>query len=180
MFNAAKGLAQVLSRHSDTRFVIATGGGRLAREAVSAMSAVYDNKYDLDKIAIMPTRLHAMMLMSVISSVKGTEGDVHQAVPVSPDEARSALELKRIVVHGGFIPGMTTDSCAALSAEAMGAKLLVNVSKTNHIYDKDPKGNKDAKPLHRMTYDQLIRLAGESDGRDPGSNFVFDLVAAKL
>ena len=175
----AKDLARVLAKHKDMQFVISTGGGRLVRDAVAAIGTVDGNKYSLDEIAIEITRLHAMMLKSVLGA-EGLSGDVYTRVPATPDDARQACMHSRIVIHGGFIPGITTDSCATLSAEAIGARLLINVSETSHIYDKDPRKNKDAKPLARMGYDQLIELAGRSDARNPGSNFVFDLLATKL
>ncbi len=176
----AKDLAQVLGKHKDTQFTIATGGGRLTREAVAAIGPVAGNKYALDNIAIATTRLHAMMLRAVLDADKALAGEVHDGVPESPEEVSAALVSRRIVVHGGFLAGITTDSCATLSAEATGSKLLVNVSETGFIYDKDPKKNKDAKPLRTMGYDQLVELAGRSDGRNPGSNFLFDVLACKL
>ncbi len=176
----AKGLATVLSKKKDIRFIITTGGGRLTRDVIAAISPVAENKYALDNIAITTTRLHAMMLRAILNANESLSGEVYDGVPLSPEEASRANEIKRIVVHGGFLAGITTDSCAALSAEAIGATLLVNVSETGHIYDKDPSKNKDAKPLSRASYDQLIGLAEKSDARNPGSNFVFDLLATKL
>jgi len=81
---------------------------------------------------------------------------------------------------GGTIPGITTDTDSVLLAEAIKAKRLVNVSNVSGIYDSDPKTNKNAKKFERLTYDQLISLAMESDKRTAGTNFVFDLLACKL
>jgi uridylate kinase len=56
----------------------------------------------------------------------------------------------------------------------------VNVSNVDAIYDSDPRKNKNAKRFTKMTHDELIRLAVESDGRTAGTHFVFDILACKL
>jgi len=67
-----------------------------------------------------------------------------------------------------------------LFAELLGAKRVVNVSNVDGVYTADPKKNKHARLIKRMTHGQLVALAVKSDSRKARENFVFDLVAAKL
>ncbi|MEM3625311.1 MAG: hypothetical protein QXF35_01995, partial [Candidatus Bilamarchaeaceae archaeon] len=59
-------------------------------------------------------------------------------------------------------------------------KKIINVSNVSGIYDSDPKKNPNAKKYEKMTYDELITLANNSDKRMAGTNFVFDMLACKL
>ncbi len=81
---------------------------------------------------------------------------------------------------GGTIPGITTDTDAALLAEALHAKKLVNMSNVDAIYDSNPKTNPNAKKYSKLFYTDLVSLAARGDSRRAGENFVFDLVASKI
>ncbi|MBI4975444.1 UMP kinase, partial [Candidatus Peregrinibacteria bacterium] len=69
------------------------------------------------------------------------------------------MSLPPIVVIGGTIPGITTDTDSVLLAEALKAQRLVNISNTDAIYDSNPKTNPNAKKFSSLGYEQLIDLA---------------------
>src|SRR5262249_11924237 len=128
-------------------------------------------------IAIRSTRQNAHLL---ITSLKGGGVDVCERVIDDFEFAKEPARERKVVVMGGTIPGITTDTDSVLLAEAIGARRLVNVSNVDAIYDSDPRKNAGAKKFTKMGYDDLIRLATESDKRLAGVNFVFDMVACKL
>lgn len=153
---------------------IVVGGGRLAREYVQAASKFSKNQFWGDSLAVQATRLNASLLTRVFSE--------ESAPVVFEDFGQAALASfrHRVVVMGGTIPGITTDTDSVLLAEAMGAKRLINISNVDGIYDSDPRANKKAKKYSKLSYDELLELANRSDSRKPGTHFVFDLVACKL
>jgi len=159
---------------SKEKMGIVTGGGKVAREYASAAREFCGNNYVADEVAIAATKLNAALAASLL------RGAAHPGVFHDFTKAAAALGKHDVVVMGGTIPGITTDTDAVLLAEAIGAERLVNLSNVDGIYDSDPKKNPSAKMFSRMSHAQLAKMAQESDQRMPGTNFVFDSVACKL
>lgn len=154
--------------------VVVVGGGKTAKIYAEAVRELTRNEFHADRIAILGTRMNALMLISVLG---------HKAYPkviTDLDEAFFALQQGVIAVSAGMLEGLTTDTDAVLFAERLGAKRLINVSKVDAIYTADPKLDRNARKLAKMTHAQLSELAAKSDERKARTNFVFDLVASKL
>jgi len=171
--NFLKGIAKVL-RESKNEFGIVTGGGSVARAYANAARELGAGEYDADSVAIIATKQNAHILIAALGDI------AHPNVPMTFERARLAFGKHRVVVMGGTIPGITTDSDSALLAEAIGATRLVNISNVDAIYDSDPRKNPNAKKFEKLAYDQLIGLAVKSDKRTAGTHFVFDMLACKL
>jgi uridylate kinase len=171
-----RALAQTVKK-SRNSFGILTGGGSIARVYAAAARELGAGEYEADSIAITSTRQNAQLVMAALASA-GV--DVHKRVLSDFEEAKEPAKACKAVVMGGTIPGITTDTDSVLLAEAIGARRLVNISNVEAIYDSDPRKNPQAKRFTKMTYDELVRLAGESDKRMAGTHFVFDFLACKL
>lgn len=169
-----KSLAKIIKR-SRSRFGIITGGGSVARLYANAARELGASEYEADNVAIMSTRQNAHL---VIAGLLAEGVDVYRKVVVDFEEAKGLTN--KVVVMGGTIPGITTDTDSVLLAESVGATKLVNISNVDAIYDSDPRKNPKAKKYAKMSYDELIALAASSDKRKAGTNFVFDLLACKL
>jgi uridylate kinase len=155
-------------------FGIVTGGGRVARVYAQAARELGANEFEADEVALITTKQNAKLLITALGE------KCYPKVIVDFDEAAQASYDKKIIVMGGTIPGITTDTDAVLLAEKLHAVRLVNVSNVDAIYDSNPKKNPNAKKFAKMTFEQLMKLANESDTRVAGTNFVFDLLACKL
>jgi len=163
-----------LIKKSDERFGILVGGGSVARVYAKAARELGASEFDADEIAIMSTRQNAMLLLQAMRDF------AYPVVFKDFEEARKAFFSSRVVIMGGTIPGITTDTDAVLLAEAIGAKKLINISNVSGIYDSDPKKNPNAKKFDKMSYEELANLAAASDKRMAGTNFVFDMLACRL
>jgi len=166
-------LAKLLKK-SPHNFGILTGGGKAARVYAEAARKLGASEFDADEVAILSTRQNAMLLLNAVKDI------AYPVILHDFTEARKAATLSRVVIMGGTIPGITTDTDAALFAEAIGAHRLVNISNVSGIYDSDPNKNPKAKKYDRMYFDELVSLASEADKRKAGTNFVFDVLACKL
>ncbi|MFH0836410.1 MAG: UMP kinase [Candidatus Micrarchaeota archaeon] len=155
------------------QLVVVVGGGSLSGKKADEARANGLSDYYADKAAIEATRENADLVLAEL-------GSAGAGVVTNIDEALPLLKAGKIVVSGGMHPGLTTDSVSVLFAEAICADRLVNVSNVDGIYDSDPKKNPGAKRFDEMTHEQLVELAIKSDDRRARTNFVFDLVAAKL
>ncbi|MBI5227891.1 UMP kinase [Candidatus Micrarchaeota archaeon] len=164
-----------LIKESKNEFGLVSGGGSTARAYANAARTLGASEYEADNVGIVSTRQNAQLL---VAALKGAGVDVSKTVFTDFDQAK--LVTNKVVVMGGTIPGITTDTDAVLLAEAIGAKRLVNISNVSGIYNRDPRKNKNAKKFDKMTYDQLISLAAKNDGRTAGTHFVFDMLACKL
>jgi len=166
-----------LIKKSKNSFGILCGGGTFARLYANAVRELGAGEYEADSIAIRSTRQNAHLLLTALRSA-GVE--VYERVIEDFESAKEPARKSKAIVMGGTIPGITTDTDSVLLAEAIGAKRLVNISNVDAIYDSDPKKNPGAKRFGKMSYDELISLAGASDKRMAGTNFVFDFLACKL
>jgi uridylate kinase len=66
------------------------------------------------------------------------------------------------VVSGGFQPGQSTATVAALVAEAVGASALLNAANIDAVYSDDPRKNPDAKRIPELTYDEFEKILRSS------------------
>ncbi|MDD5317217.1 MAG: UMP kinase [Candidatus ainarchaeum sp.] len=166
-------LVNALSK--EFQFAVISGGGTPAREYASAVRALGGNEFVADEAAILMTRANAFIAASALGerAYPGVMEDFNRAA-----EAVAVAE-RRVVVMGGTIPGFTTDADAALLAEKIRARRLVNLSNIDAIYDRPPR-RAGAKKFSRMTHSQLVKLANEYDMRKAGTHFVFDNIACKI
>lgn len=168
-FSYMKKLAALLDKHKDKKFVIVTGGGPIARQCISAARKGVKNKFALDKIGILSSRINAIVLSEIVPN---------SIIVNDIDELKRFAPSSRIIM-GGLLPGITTDSVTVLACEALGAKLLINISSVSYLYTAMP-GSKNALKIKNTTFDRLIEIANREDKREPGTNFLFDIFASKL
>jgi len=174
-FAFIKELASLLKKlKARYQLAVVCGGGVPAREQAECIRKLGGSEFMADETAILSTRSNALLLMAALGE------DACPAVAESFKEAAGAMDSGKIALMGGTIPGITTDTDAALLAEGIGAKRIVNLSNVDGIYTGDPKKDKDARKLKRMSFGQLIQLASQYDERKAGTRFIFDVIACKL
>jgi uridylate kinase len=163
--------ALILGRiKSGQRFFLIAGGGKTARNyAAAAARVVKVAQDDLDWLGIHATRLNAHLLRTVFRERAEPEIITNPSVKLSSG--------KNIVVAAGWRPGRSTDYVATMLAEAYGAKIIINLSNIDYVYDKDPNKYQDAKVKTQMTWSEFRKLVGNK--WSPGLNAPFDPVAAK-
>ena len=154
------------------RVVIVTGGGKICRRYNEAAKKIFSNvdKTDLDWLGIAVTKLNAEFLRSLF----GTWA-YHKIIN---NPTRKVKTNKKILVGSGYLPGSSSDKDAVLLAKTFGAKTIVNLTNVDYVYDKNPKKFKSAKPLKNITWSEFRKIVGVK--WDPGANWPFDPVAAKL
>lgn len=166
---------ELIKISEDHEVAVVVGGGRVARKYIrAAKSFSPPNETFKDYIGIHITRANAMLLIAALGE---------KAYPpfVIQDfrKAWEVIQLKKIPIMGGTHPGHTTDAVSALLAEYLQADLLVVVTNVDGVYDSDPRKNPNARKLDRITVDQLVEIAMESESRAGGSGVV-DALAAKF
>jgi uridylate kinase len=146
---------------------VVVGGGEVSREYIRSASEMGLSPYQQDTVAIHASRLNARLVAMKLGGVS--------SVPTSIDGMLQRLARNRVAVMGGLKPGITTDTVAALVAQRWHADILVKASDQNGIYTEDPRKNKRAKRLDKITYERMKQILGGT--HRPGIHSIIDPVA---
>jgi uridylate kinase len=146
---------------------VVVGGGEVSRDYIRSAAAMGLSTYQQDTVAIHASRLNARLVAMKLGGVS--------SVPTSIDGMLQRLARNRVAVMGGLKPGITTDTVAAIVAAKWRADILVKASDQNGIYTEDPRVNKKARKLDRLTYEKMKQILGGS--HRPGIHSIVDPVA---
>ena len=152
-------------KRSPNKFIIVCGGGKPAREYISATKEFGVSNEGRDWIGIAATFLNAELLRSIF-----------KAPPVQQKPVK--MNFKKVLVCAGWLPGCSTDYDAVLWAKKFGIKEVFNLSNTDYVYTKDPRKFKDAKPLKKIAWKDYKKMI--SAKWSAGLSTPFDPVASKL
>lgn len=155
------------------RFLLIAGGGKLARQYQEAGAAVIGKltKEDLDWLGIHSTHLNGHLLRTIFQDVSNPRVIQHY-------DRKLENWTEPIAIGAGWMPGCSTDYDAIILAKDHGAKLIINMSNIDYVFDRDPAKFSDAKPLEKITWEAMKQLVG--DKWTPGHNSPFDPIATKL
>ncbi len=154
--------------------VVVVGGGVEARKYISAMRALGASEGYCDEIGIRVSRVNARLLISAL------KGLVYPIPPRTLEETLQAASIKRLIVLGGLVPGQSTNAVAAIVAELIGAKILINVTDVDGIYTTDPNKDPNAEKFDEITPAQFYQLIDKPDSTRAGKYELFDLLALKI
>ncbi len=153
--------------------LVVTGGGRTARRYIQAGKELGISHKDLDIIGIAVTRLNAQLLISSL-------GEIAEEKPTENFEKANRSTFKnKIPVMGGTKPGHTTDAVAAKLAETSDSKMLIFFTDVDGVYTADPKKNKKAEKIDKMTTAELSDLMKKMKF-EPGMTTIIDPMATRI
>ncbi len=160
------------------KIVIVVGGGKLARKNITQarLNGISDS-FELDLIGIEATRENAKEIITFFSN---SNIIINSEIPENIEEGMSSINDKNIIVMGGTIPGHTTDTVAIKMGTKLNSKMVIIATNVTHVYTSDPRINPNAKPIERMTLNELGILSGIGNEIQPGSSFAVDPVGVKI
>lgn len=155
------------------RFFLVVGGGSIMRHYRDAATSVISDvsNDDLDWLAIHITRVNAHLLRTIFYDI------AHPRIIENYDHKLENWK-QPLAIGAGWKPGWSTDYDAVILARDYGASMIINMSNIDWVYDKDPTQFKEAKPLKKITWEEMEKLVG--DKWTPGLNTPFDPIATKL
>lgn len=154
------------------KLVLVTGGGRTARNYIEAASEIHKiTDEDLDWLGIHSTRLNAQLLRTFLRDIANPR--VFKNPNSAPKEMTYAVQIA-----AGWKPGWSTDYVATRLAKRLGAELVINMSNIDHVYDEDPRKNKNAKSYDKISWKDYRAMVG--DVWSPGLSAPFDPIASKF
>jgi len=168
-----KALVLGLVKHKQ-RVILVTGGGRVCRKYIQS-AKVLNSKVtakELDWMGIKATKVNAELVRIMFNS------QAYFKVLDRPEEKLTKQKSRPIIVAGGWRPGASSDNMAVNLAKAFKAKVVVNLTNIDYVYDCDPNKFKTAKPIKQINWRNFRKLVGSK--WDPGLNAPFDPIASQL
>lgn len=173
----AKLFKHFVGAKKNLRLVLVAGGGKHAREYIRIAQKLGIDQSTQDELGIQASRMNARVMMKALGSIAA------KSLPKSLDELVEAFEVtersKQIFVLGGLQPGQSTNAVAALVAEKLKAKVLINATDVDGVYTKDPHRFKRTKMLEKVTPKYLAKIL-KIESMKAGGYDLMDPVALKL
>jgi uridylate kinase len=149
---------------SGCQLAIVVGGGNYLR-GLALAEAAHIRRATADYMGMVATVINALALQDCLESLE-VDTRVQCALemkdvaePFIRRRAIRHLEKGRIVILAGGTgnPFFTTDTCAALRANELGAEVLLKATKVDGVYSDDPQKNPKAVRYSHLTYDDVLR-----------------------
>jgi len=156
------------------RLAIVSGGGATARKYIKMARELGVNEAYLDLLGIWASRLNAYLLTFILSELS------YMKVPENVEEFIEKWESGKVVITGGFQPGQSTATVAALVSEAISADYLILATNVDGVYDKDPRYYNDAKLLPKLDTITLRKVLESSQSVKAGTYELLDPLAIKI
>ena len=145
-----------------TQVAIVIGGGNIFRGIAASVGGM--ERATADYMGMLATVINTLALQDAIEKA-GIPTRVLSAIemravaePYIRRRAMRHLEKSRVVIFaaGTGNPFFTTDTAAALRAVEIGAEVILKATKVDGVYSADPKKDKGATRLPRLSYIEVL------------------------
>jgi len=164
----------ILRNTKKYKFIVACGGGSVARKYISALKESGMNERFQNFSGISATRMNARF-MNYFFKI-----DPEKGIPHTKSTLKRYLKKRDVVFCGAldYKPHQTSDSTAAQLAKQYKT-IFINLTNVNGLYDKDPSKYKNAKFTKNISWREFNKKANEIK-YNPGQHFVLDQTAARI
>jgi uridylate kinase len=142
---------------------VVIGAGNIFRGRVA--NEIGLEKVDGDYMGMVGTVINCKALYSLLT-YRHIDAELYSTIqvdkvtlPYDPLLAKKDYDEGKVVIFAGGVgePGFTTDTCASLRAIDVKAELIMaGKNGVDGVYTSDPRKNKDAKFISRLTYRDVI------------------------
>lgn len=170
-----KEFKKIIQKHADRhKFIVVCGGGSIARKYIRALRETGKKTKLQNMSGIAITRLNARFLTYFFGK------EANEGIPHNISEVKNLLRKNSIVFCGAlrYAKNETSDGTAAKLARFFHTE-LINLTKVQGLYDKDPHKNKNAKFIPKISWKDFLKTTNKIK-YSPGQHFVLDQNAAKI
>lgn len=155
------------------KFIVVCGGGSIARKYISALREIGMNETFQSFAGISATRMNARFMSYFFNQ------NQERGIPHKMRELKRYVRKFEVVFCGAleYKPHQTSDSTAAEIAKVFKSD-FINLTDVAGLFDKNPKENKDAKFIPKISWENLNKIVNKIKFK-PGQHFVIDQTAAK-
>ncbi|HJK87570.1 MAG TPA: UMP kinase [Candidatus Megaira endosymbiont of Hartmannula sinica] len=156
----AQDIAKMLEMGVEVAIVV--GGGNICRGQITSLLGI--DRSSADYMGMLATVINALALQNAITQ-QGIGARIQSAINISTicepfirQKALRHLSKGRVVIFAAGIgnPLFTTDSAAAIRSVEMNCDVLLKGTHVDGVYDSDPKENKGAKKLDKVSYMDVL------------------------
>ncbi|MEX0920656.1 MAG: UMP kinase [Candidatus Pacearchaeota archaeon] len=164
----------ILKNSKKYKFIVACGGGSIARKYISALRKTGAKEKLQSFSGISATRMNARFMSYFFGF------DPEKGIPHKMKEIKKYLRKQDIVFCGAldYKPKQTSDSTSAQIAKKYKT-IFINLTNVPGLYDKNPKKYKNAKFIPKISWKEFDKMANASK-YEPGQHFVLDQTASKI
>lgn len=145
---------------------IVIGGGNIfrGRDSLGVVRSITTN-YASDYMGMISTFVNSIGMLDLLENSHNIRAKLFSTPafpPISddfnPNETDNYFNEYEVLIYAGGIgqPGFTTDTCAILKAKQLGIDILFKGTKSDGVFDSDPKSNKNAKKYSTLSYNKVI------------------------
>ena len=165
---------KLIDSHPSQKFVVVTGGGSTARKYISALRKLGKATKTQSMEGIAVTRLHAGFMARFFGK------SANEEIPMNMARVENLLGKNRVVFCGAlrWRARNTTDGTAAKLAGYLKCP-FINLTNVRGLYSVDPRKNKKAKFISKISWDDFLKKANEVEFK-AGQHFVLDQTAARV
>jgi len=166
---------KLIRKYSSYKFVAVTGGGATARKYMKAIKRFRKGTKEQSMEGIAVTRMHAGFLARIF----GPSANEPDKIPKSIKEVKNLLRKNHVVFCGAlrWESRKTSDGTAADIAGMLKCP-FINITNIRGLYTKNPKTNKKAKFIKKISWEKFNEMAKKIKFRT-GQHFVLDQDAAE-
>lgn len=156
------------------KFVIACGGGSVARKYIAALRKIGVSEKLQSFAGISATRTNARFMSYFFNK------NQKYGIPHSTRDVKKYLKSHDVVFCGAleYKPKQTSDSTAASLAKEFKS-IFINLTNVPGLYTKNPKKYRNAKLIRKITWKEFDKMALALKYK-PGQHFVLDQTASKI
>lgn len=146
------------------KLAIVVGGGNIWRGKLGQDIGM--PQINADYMGMMATVMNGIALESTIRSLGYDKVNIYSSLPIKTVTDDYNFKKARIKMSEGFIAifvggtgyaHFTTDTNATIRAYEIGADVILMAKNgVKGLFDKDPKTNKDAKFIDKITHEELV------------------------
>ncbi len=164
----------ILKNTEKYKFIVACGGGSIARKYITALRKEKINNKLQSFSGISATRMNARFMSYFFNQ------NQEYGIPHSTKELKQYLKKHDVVFCGAleYKPKQTSDSTAANLAKEFKT-IFINLTNVPGLYNKNPKKHKDAKFIPKISWKEFDKLTNASKYH-PGQHFVLDQTASMI
>ena len=164
----------ILKNTDKYKFVVVCGGGSIARKYISALKETGINDLFQNFAGISATRMNARFMSYFFHQ------NQERGIPHTMRELKKYARKYDVIFCGAleYKPNQTSDSTAVQIAKKFKT-IFINLTDVAGLYDKNPKENKDAKFIPKISWKDFNGIVNKIKFK-PGQHFVLDQSAAKM
>ncbi|MEO6728647.1 MAG: hypothetical protein ABIM99_01870 [Candidatus Dojkabacteria bacterium] len=175
-FGAANKIKELISKHSDKKFILCVGGGNIARKYQKLLEDKSFTKDSEHEVGVALINVNAVMLKAVLKDQ--AEEKILRYEDFN-DESTISFQQQILISAAGAI-GHSSDWNTMKLAKRAGVTKVFSLTNIDGVYNKDPKKFPDSILQPTLKWDEYLNIIGNPKEHFPGAKYPVDPLASEF